>query len=68
MGTIWYLRFYWHKPAYNFKNLSVLFEIHFRFCAILDIIIIELRKLFGFPIFRFWAYVTKVIAETRRVH
>jgi len=25
-------------------------------------------KLFGFPIFRFWAYLMKVIPETRRVH
>jgi len=25
-------------------------------------------KLFGFPIFRFWAYLTKVISETRRGH
>jgi len=25
-------------------------------------------KLFRFPIFRFWAYLMKVIAETRRVH
>ena len=25
-------------------------------------------KLFGFPIFRFWAYLMKVIPETRHVH
>jgi hypothetical protein len=25
-------------------------------------------KLFGFPIFRFWAYLMEVIPETRRAH
>jgi hypothetical protein len=25
-------------------------------------------KLFGFPIFRFWAYLMQVIPETRRAH
>jgi len=25
-------------------------------------------KLFGFPIFRFWAYLMKVIPETHRAH
>jgi hypothetical protein len=25
-------------------------------------------KLFAFPIFRFWAYLVKVIPETRRAH
>ena len=25
-------------------------------------------NLFGFPLFRFWAYLMKVIAETPRVH
>jgi len=49
MDTIWYVRFYQHKSAYNFKNVSVLFEIHLCFlcylryicvfCAIWDIVI-----------------------------
>jgi hypothetical protein len=28
----------------------------------------KFNKLFGFPIFRFWAYLIKIIPETRRAH
>ena len=47
------------SPGQTFKNKLV--PLHRKYDK-------TLLKLFGFPTFRFWAYLMKVIPEARRVH